>query len=355
MRFKRIQPRLSTLTAFAVVVVVPLAVLALVRVGSDDSLAGVTVNAEPVFTSVTPREITDAKPAKLTLAWAKGDELVAPAWSGIVTNVAASVGTLLKPGDPIATISGVERIGFASDRPFYRPISSGDSGPDVEALHALLQKTGFLQTAPTDATTATFATTSAVRKLATSLGVQPTTGTFDPGWVVWLPADPFPLGSLELQVGRPAPPPGTVIGSARSMLTGATLASFTQEPLTLDPAVAWVAVVDGKSFEVDPIAAAVAPGALSALGEAVKQGAETASAIVQRSQPLHALAVPSTAVQVNEAGTLCVWIADGKSYRASTVKAPSARAGVTNITEGLTADARVLANPAAVVEHPACP
>ena len=91
--------------AFAGVLVAGTAVLLAVRTRSDSSLAGVTFDAAPVLAAPVPRDITDEKAVKVLPTWAPGVSLLAPAWSGLVTSVAAKPGTELKSGDEVATIS----------------------------------------------------------------------------------------------------------------------------------------------------------------------------------------------------------------------------------------------------------
>jgi hypothetical protein len=57
----------------------------------------------------------------------------------------------------------------------------------------------------------------------------------------------------------------------------------------------------------------------------------------------------------NEKGTLCLWLAEGKAYRAVSVTVAGARGGVTNIASGLEASQQVLSNPAQVLDEPQCP
>ena len=253
----------------------------------------------------------------------------------------------------------MRRVAFASAQPFYRQIASGDEGEDVAELHRLLVATGALDEEPADPTAATFATTMAIRALAASLGVTGTTSTFDPGWVVWLPSDPFPLGSLKLQVGQTAPPAGAAIGEAQSALTGAAIASLNQEPLTLDPSAAWVLTVGKTTVDIDPATLTVSKEGLAALAPALPAPSNdpnsSATGTIRRKTALHTLGIAATAIQSNSAGALCAWVADGSSYRAVAVKIASSRAGVTNVSEGVTADSQVLVNPAAVLDHPECP
>ena len=347
-------PRAATLALLALLAV-PLAVLAVLRLGSSDTLAGVTFDTSPVLATGTAREVLDAKPVSVALTWQKGAELAAPSWSGMVTGVSAKPGRPLKSGDTIATVDGIERVAFASDTPFYRPISSGMRGSDVATLHQMLHALGLLDSVPSNPDVANFTTTQAIRAFETQIGIDEPSGTFDPGWVVWLPANPFPLGSLGLAVGHPAPPAGTSIGAAVPVLLGATATSNDPAGLSLDPSVAWVLAVGGKTFRIDPGTASVTKDDLTALAAVAPPDAQTTTGAIQRAQALHAVAIPSTAVMSGAAGQLCVWLPAGGVYTARAVTLSGAQAGVTNVTTGLQPGEQLLVNPGDVLKQPQCP
>ncbi|MGH2632919.1 MAG: hypothetical protein ACRDG3_05875 [Tepidiformaceae bacterium] len=347
-------PGIATLALLGLVAV-PLIILAVLRLGSSDTLAGVTFDTKPMLASGTAREVVDSKPVTLALTWEKGAELTAPAWSGTVTGVSAKPGTPLKTGDIVATVDGVERVAFASDPPFYRPISSGMRGPDVVALHQMLVALGLMDAEPANPDLANFATTQAIRAFETQIGIADPGGTFDPAWIVWLPASPFPLGSLDLAVGHPAPPPGTAIGAAVPLLLQAVATSNDPAGLSLDPAVAWVLAIGDATFHLDSGTTSVAKDDLAALAAVLKPNAETASGVVQRAQALHAVAIPSTAVMSGAEGQLCVWLPAGGGYTARPVTLSGAQAGVTNVATGLDAGEQILVNPGDALKQPQCP
>ena len=352
----------------------PIIFLAALRMGSTDNLPGVTFDAAPVLTKATARQVTGSQPVTLTPTWDQGKDLYAPPWSGMVTAVYASAGNPLKSGDKVAAIDAVDRIAYATKTPFYRTIASGATGADVESLNDMLVALGYMDALPSDPTLATYTTSLGVRGLAKALGVPTATTTFDPAWVVWLPASPFTPASLDLVPGQPAPSPGSTFAAGQSTLTSATLAAANQGTLAIDPAAKWVVVVNGKSFAVDAAKQAVASSALADLAAVLPQpsspsnggsgggapnsfggGQNTTSGIVQRARPLDAAAIPSTSVMTGAKGQLCAWLPDGKQYRAVDVTVADARAGITDVTAGVTAGEQLLANPGQVLAAPQCP
>jgi len=349
----------------------PLALLVVVRLGSTNTLPGVTFDPVPVLATGTARQVTGEQAVRIIPAWDEGKAIYAPAWNGVVTAVYASTDATLHSGDRVAAVDNIDRIAYASATPFYRAISDGEIGPDVAALNQMLVTLGYLDALPSDPSLATFATSQAVRALAAKLGVTSSSTTFDPGWVVWLPSDPFPLASLNLSGGQQAPPPGSAIGAGQSTLTGATIAAAGQEPLTIDPSVRWVVVITAKNFAIDPAALAVDPAALPNLAPLLPQpsaasagssspggvpGASSGVAgTLERATPLDAVAIPSTAVMVGSNGGLCAWVPNGGGYKAVAILVDGASAGVTNAVSGLKAGEQLLANPGQALKDARCP
>jgi hypothetical protein len=78
----------------------PLIFFIVLRLGSTDSLAGVTFDDAPVLAKATARQVTGQQPVTLTPTWDQGKDLYAPAWSGMVTAVYAAAGKPLASGEP---------------------------------------------------------------------------------------------------------------------------------------------------------------------------------------------------------------------------------------------------------------
>lgn len=341
-------------TLVVVLLALPLGVLAVLRFGTSGSIDAASNDVQPLLTAPTVRRVTDEKRVAARVTLADGLALRAPTWRGTVGTLRP--GEALRSGDAVAVIDGVRRVALATPDPLYRALAAGDSGPDVEQLNRALLALGYLKAAPANIDQYLFPTVLAVRAWASELGLRQPDGSFDPGWVVWLPKDPFPLGEWSLEAGAPAPAAGTIIAREPVRVTAAALVSQNPaEPLVLDPAVAWTFVSGEVALPVDAAALAIAPASAAALSALVKAGRDQVDGIVRRAQPLDALAVPSTAVQVGADGALCVWLSDGAGYRAAPVRVAGARAGVTNVVSGLSAGDSVLANPAAVLEDPSCP
>jgi hypothetical protein len=348
------KPRLLATTLTLAALVIPIGMVAWLEFAADDELSALSISAEPILTSATARTVTDERAVRLVPTIDKGPEVLAPRLEGIVTAVYVKPGERLADGKPVLSVSGIDRLGFSAPTPFYRPISAGTEGPDVESLHRLLVALGRLPAMPPNAQTATFATGAAVRALAAEIGA-PATSTFDPGWVVWLPRAGLVAATVAVRPGQPAPAPGSVIITTPGKVTAARIAAQGQEPLTLAPGVEYVAVAAGKTLRIDSASLQVADADLGLITPPEPPNQEGIAAFIRRATPLQAMGVPSTAVMVNDAGQLCVWLPAGSAYRAATVTVAGARGGITNVATGLTAGQQVLSNPAQVLERPQCP
>lgn len=283
-----------------------------------------------------------------------GPEIAAGVARGTITSVGVAPGDALADGAVLFQVDGIDRVGFVSSVPFYRPISSGTEGADVVELHRLLVLLGLLDSPPANAGLANFATGQAIADFAESIGA-PRTTTFDPGWAVFLPAPDLVAATVALKVGQQAPTQGQVIITTPGTVTSARLVSGNQEPLNFVPDVEYVAIIDGEEFAIDTATQSIVKADLPRLRAPKETERDGIPALTRRKVPLQALAVPSSAVMTNEHGTLCIWLAEDKTYRSSTVVIAGARGGVTNIASGLEASQQVLANPAQILDSPQCP
>ncbi len=65
----------------------------------------------------------------------------------------------------------------------------------------------------------------AVNAFGATLGVRSPGGVFDPGWVVWLPVEPFEVVSVDVRLGGPAPGPGSVLLAGPAALAAVSVMS----------------------------------------------------------------------------------------------------------------------------------
>ena len=81
----------------------------------------------------------------------------------MVTDVWIHDGAAVEDGSALVSVDGVARLAQTTGRPLYREIRSGDSGPDVDWLDALLVRMGAAPAPTLDVEgRATRATTQAI-------------------------------------------------------------------------------------------------------------------------------------------------------------------------------------------------
>jgi hypothetical protein len=347
----------------------PLALLLGVLGPVAGAIAVVTLVPDSLHT-VMPRPSTVTMPVTLTrddqsqavqaaLSWHSGPSLTAPNWSGLVTAVGVAVGERITSGTAIVTIDGIERIALASARPFYRPIGPGVTGGDVQDLRRALSGLGFGPLGTGD--TYDSALKSAIRRLEAQLtggSATQLSGVFDPSWVVFLPAAAATVGSVAMQVGSAAPPPGQAIVTSRQILTpfnlSATPSQGVSEPLP-SSAFGYVLVLGNGAvirlahgFTVSNYAD------LARVASAVGIGTSSLTGVIRLAAPEERSTVPSTSVVSDASGKYCVFVVDGGGLKPFVVRPTGGLPGVTEVI-GLPASVqRVVTNPQQVAPDRSC-
>lgn len=180
--------------------------------------------ATPVFALVAGRTDDATQPGRLTFDWTTPTTIVSD-MSGVVTATFLQPGMKLTEGSPVVAIDGVVRLAHAGTTPFYRPITAGLTGPDVNELDRYLQDLGVVTEPTLDSRgRATRATMLAVDSLHAFLGAQSRT-PFLPTDVIFLPSSLGAVGAIHVKVGD-----DLQIGAALFEETAA-LTKLTIEPL----------------------------------------------------------------------------------------------------------------------------
>ncbi|MDR0591805.1 MAG: hypothetical protein LBG60_00820 [Bifidobacteriaceae bacterium] len=325
--------------------------------------------AEPIPVDGVVRENDggSSRDVTLVMTWHSPPGLVAPEWSGLVQAVSAQAGGSLSSGDAVAKIAGVDRLACASDHPMANPVALKDKGPDVETLHQCLTLTGHDVSA--DKGVYGQATKQAVEAWSARTGAASEKGTvFDPAWLIYLPAEDYQLGSVDLQVAVPAPAPGSVIATAEPALARAVLASpdlsgdtvgfeLEGEPAGAFPAVAPDDVITagddesllvGKTpLELSADRAEVAIDALPRLSGLAQPNASTAKASLEREASDGEFLVPAAAVVATPRGETCVLRVAGGGLEPVTVAVADDKGGSSIVTGELKAGDLVRITPPA--------
>lgn len=208
----RLLRRLSApLTALLLLAPVALGVAALARLGVTPAV--LTPPPQPVYGEVSERFFDNQQDGFLELAFGEPVELVSSGSTGRITAVAVGAGDRIRSNDVLYEVDGRAIIAHHSPKPFYRDLSSGSRGDDVEALHALLQDWGLLGP---DQNSATFGPQmrTAVVELNTQLGSPVRDATFHASTVVWLPIEDLIVAQVSIRPG------GFSAAAGERLLTG---------------------------------------------------------------------------------------------------------------------------------------
>lgn len=348
--------RTAALTAGAILwILLPiLVVTATLRNDSGQSFAPTT----PVWVSASPYTEPVTNEVQIALLWGPPNNLVAPSWTGTVQTVRISPGDTVTDADPITIIDGITRLAAATQRPFYRRLTTGATGDDVASLNAWLAANGYDHAAGDEFTAAT---RSGVTVLARGIGA-PTDSGFDPAWFIYLPAKRITLTGVALVPATPAPAAGTAIAAATPALAKAALV----HPLTVTsdatsggaPAAATLTdadrviadarqtlTVNGQAIPLSKSRDTVAKAALPDLAAAIAAGTPAIDATLS-SPALNAVVIPASAVFTDALAATCV-VTDEKNPHGVKVTLAGNRGDQAIIHEGLTAGTRVLLAPPA--------
>lgn len=331
------------------VVVVPAGLLVWMRLGSEDRLSGLEPDPVPILVSVESREVTDQTAVTVGSEWGDPVAVVAPPWSGTVTQVRVAPGDEIDSGDVVVRIDGVDRVAVATRDPFFRPLRLRDVGDDVGMLQQWLTDVGLFL-GDVDGVFGSDLV-NAVKALAESLGVVRPDGSFDPGWVVWLPGEPFEVASVGLSRGAPVPGGGVDVLVGPVPLVSVAITDQDGRPFGAEGV--WV-------LEVGDVEVLVVDGGIDADGLSVLAGVldpqePAAAGRIRRQVPVETLEVPATAVVSNAEGNLCVFTPDGGMFSATAVVLGGGRVSRVEVDSGLSSGDVVLANPTDVFENPTCP
>lgn len=337
-------------TAILVVILLllaPLLVLLGMRLATDE-LEVLNPPIEPVI--AMPEEViqTGEQLAVAHLTWSTPQEIGSPNWNGLVTEVHVTPPESLETGTKVLTIDGVTRVAAATDRPFMTSLARGDAGSDVLMLQQMLSTLGYLENPPDGRFGQS--THGAVKAFALDLGVGEPTGEFDPGWLIWIPAEGFRAQSMEARVSFPAPTPGSLLLTGTPHLVAIRLLNDTGQPLDIEGE--WDLLTGDHQLHLST--GVPSTEELQMFGSHLEIGEAELRITVRRSNPLRSLSVPPTAILVGEEGNLCVYVADADGFEQRDISVDAGAAGATYIRSGISEKDRILVNPAHIFESPSC-
>lgn len=280
------------------------------------------ITASPGRITVPVTGITDeiSRSATLALVYQRAPALRSSFTQGLVLQVYAEPG-LLNPGDLVANIDGIDRIAVHTELPFYRALALRDSGADASSLNDVLASLGFSHT-PGEVVTA--ATVQGIGQLSISLGFKKAVSSFDPSWIVWLPAPTYHLESINLEVGVPAPQSGDVLATAAPELVRAVLARAASieestdeqlpgagrfEAVNADPEEALL--LNGQVLRLDTQLSEVIADDLAVVSDLVRSGNSQVRVSLSRPATDGTALLPAAAISTSSSGEYCVFTSSG--------------------------------------------
>ncbi|MFK4806163.1 hypothetical protein ACI3KX_09860 [Microbacterium sp. ZW CA_36] len=336
----------------ALIFVGPIGGLAL-AVWSLSQPTSLDAKTSAVYMQPTLESFADEQSVTVAVSWAEGVAVLAPAWDGVVTEVAVRPGDTIVNGSNIVRIDGIWRIAASTPSPLFRPVSSDSSSDEIAAVTALLRSLGYRSSSKWS-----WETVAGIRAFAKDRGVpgHATVEAFEPSWVVWLPAGSLTLSEVGLAPGQSAPSLGEQIAQGTGHISALDVTSTDGIPLP-DPAEATWELRSG-----DASAAYLGPR-MSGVDDVADFSArfadtkpEELTGVVRRVEAIEAWSVPSSALFVDADGTTCVFVrgASEGDPAPRTVTVAGAAVGQARITAGLWPEDAVLVNPGDIVGDAQC-
>ncbi|MDR2566573.1 MAG: hypothetical protein LBC97_11085 [Bifidobacteriaceae bacterium] len=323
----------------------------------EDPLSQAAAAVEPVYGLPQAATLSGSFEAVLSLEWAPGRDLVAPAWQGTVTGVDARPGDVLANGQSLLRVDGIARLALVTDQPFWRFLGPGDLGADVLMLNQALAALGLGGSEGEDWTASTSRGVQDLQSKRLGIAKPNLVDGFDPAWVIWLPEADTRLGEVGVTVGSPAPAAGEPVATGRQSLTGAELRDLEGNVPPLDDEQPWVFETSAPEGAFDLEGSALPQDVLVLLQEQVAPGAESVAGVARYKTPREVVSVPTTAVLAQGERT-CVWTQPGSGRsgrpRGVPVDVVSGNATATFVATPLDQTVGILVNPAALPDLPPC-
>lgn len=165
-------------------------------------------------------DFADERALPLTPSYTVGTELRMRA-SGTITASRCRQGRELRSGEPAFWADDVPVVALATKVPFFRDLTVGDSGRDVNALRRSLRALGFEVTRSGPLGTDVRA---ALAMLQSRANMQRTDGRFRVGEFLWIPAGSAEIDSCRVQVGQMYVA-GDIVATTRAQLTSLSVAA----------------------------------------------------------------------------------------------------------------------------------
>lgn len=285
-----------------------IALTALIAVVLTQPFASQSVAPPPTVTAapVTVQPFEDAREVSAQLTFGNAVTLRSPV-NGTVTSLQCITGAAIVSGEAPLEVDGDPILALHGETPWWRDLSMGTQGQDVDALQAELTRLGY--DTGTDAGRFGSATSSALQALLVEVGL-PTDDPVMSGALrrtMWLPESSVRVGSCDAALGSPLAI-GDAVLSTTPTITAARLSTMPSASTE------WV-------FDIDDVAVrvltdgTVAPEDLERLSSlpSVLTAASDSSPVngtLHRADTVEAAAIPPGAIATDDGISGCV-LGDG--------------------------------------------
>ncbi|MCP4085356.1 MAG: peptidoglycan-binding protein [Actinomycetia bacterium] len=248
----------------------------------------------------------------------------------------------------------IDVVALITDHPFFRPITLGSMGDDVESLQCALRDEGFYSGECNG--TVGSATSAAIRDFNDAIG-RGRVRDFDPSFVVWLPADQVDgiVATVNVAAGGWPPGQGQPIVEYEAAIEQGSLdvsESAARRVAGFDPLIFELAsdqsltvAIDGNEVSTEDTSRIVRAASVEA-----SAGLETSTirieGFVTSPSTREVIGVPTVAIVEGVDGA-CVFVEDGPGGFVAEMITPldSTLAGSTFVSEQLAEGMAVLLNP----------
>lgn len=183
----------------------------------------------PVTVTVTDVAVNHSSTASLTVTYDSSTHLLGSGRMGTVTAVGIRPDTEITQGQVLYEVDALPIRGYVSDVVFYRQLRLGSAGEDVRAAQELLNSLVASASLQADGRFGA-ETERAVRDYESSLGVDRTTGVFDPAWFVRVPHSRFTVAEPSMIPGEPAPARAEPFAAGTPTIFSATISTAASPP-----------------------------------------------------------------------------------------------------------------------------
>ncbi|MCL2482463.1 MAG: peptidoglycan-binding protein [Propionibacteriaceae bacterium] len=316
-----------------VAIIVPVVALVIVAVVAPSVYKPVDAVPTPITLPVSTTTDNNPLAVKASLTWTPGPQMVAPAWSGLVTQIDIHLGDTVSSGAVVAHIDGLTRVALASATPFYRPLGTGAQGADVAMLRDALAGLGISPTGSGSTFDATLGrAVSTFQTKILGLSAASADGVFDPSLVVYLPVSSLVVDTIDMTVGTPAPAQGQEIVTSSPTLQPFTLSASSRSlPASSDGYV--LLLSNGQQVPLEAGFTLSDPTNLAAVASTLPDRPTSFTGQTQLTTPQTYSMVPASSIVTGANGKFCVFTLDSSGkFTPITVQPGGGLPGQTEVT-----------------------